>query len=537
MESILTNLQSSDYARITLVIVNGSRNPPSAFASRLSHLPRLPFSLYRKLDYRLFSRRVAHDAFHRMSTEHVLRGVPTMTVTPLRRQSFDRFRDEDVRAVLAHEIDVLLQFGFRTIEGPMLQAARFGVWSLVHGVAGSRQGSPALFWEMFDRSQISVAALQIVTDDPGEGRVIYRSIGRVDLTSLFRSRNENSWKAARFVERRLLDLHDRGPGSLASASADVARPAETRGVPGPMCVATVAARAGVEFGRAQVRRRTNVGQWFVAWGPREDRIPGIDYHPSFRELPSPPGYSLADPFLAEHDGRIFAFVELLPQRGPAADIAVFELGAESPSEPVTVLHRDYHLSYPAVFRWNDAWFMTPETSRNRTVELYRAVEFPWRWDLDTVLLSGLDAVDPTLFEHHGRWWLYANIASFGASLNDELHLFWAESPRGPFIPHGSNPVVSDVRRSRPAGRPFVHDGNLYRPAQNCAIRYGHSISINRIDQLDIEQYREVPVGKILPSWLPGAIGTHTFNMSERYVITDGYRMVPRWGTVRPARPT
>jgi hypothetical protein len=388
---------------------------------------------------------------------------------------------------------------------------------------------------MVDRTPVSGTFLQILPEDGDAGRVIYRSVGKTDFTSLFRNRNENFWKTARFMERRLSDLHRLGPDALAAAwgeGGEVVPSPETPRVPGPVRVTTFAVRAGVEIARAQLRHQTTNGHWFVAWAPREGGLPGIDAVPSFREVPSPAGHFLADPFLAEHDGRTFAFVECCPHRRSAGVIAVLELRGDSVSEPVTVLDRGYHLSYPAVFRWDNDWLMTPESSSNRTIELYRAVEFPWRWELDTVLLRGVDAVDPTLFQHDGLWWLYANIASFGASYHDELHLFWADSPRGPFTAHGANPVVSDVRRARPAGMPIVHDGNLYRPSQNNAIRYGHSIMMNRVDVLDPQHYHEVPTRQILPEWLPGAIGTHTLNMSDRYVITDGLRLVPRWAAGR-----
>lgn len=81
----------------------------------------------------------------------------------------------------------------------------------------------------------------------------------------------------------------------------------------------------------------------------------------------------------------------------------------------------------------------------------------------------------------------------------------------------------------------MQDGSLYRPAQDCAIRYGHSIAVHRIEQLDPERYREAPMGQILPDWLDGAICTHTLNMTNRFVVTDGMRMVPRWATARPRR--
>jgi hypothetical protein len=536
--SILATLRASDYASVELVVLNGRPPAKRTFMDRLRLLPRLPFILYSRLDQRLFGRGVERDAFAPTSVQELLQDVPRLTVVPRSGRFTDRFADDDVAAIRTHDLDVLLRFGFRIIKGPILGAARHGVWSYHHGDNRAYRGGPALYWEMVERTPVSGTILQILTEDLDAGRIIYRSIGRTDTTSLFRNRNQTYWKTARFIERRLADLHRIGPGSIATASAEVgdAVPAArvTRS-PGPVRATTFALRAAAEIVRGQARHRLMDGDWFVAWAPREEGIPGIDYAPRFRVVPSPAGRFLADPFLAEHDGRTFMFVESCPHRQSAGVIAVIELGDGSTSDPVTVLDRGHHLSYPSVFRWGDTWYMTPESAESRSVELFRAVEFPWRWEVDSVLLDDVDAVDPTVFEHGGRWWLSVNIASVGASSNDEMHLFWAESPRGPYVPHPSNPVVSDVRRARPAGMPFRSEGSLYRAAQDCALRYGHSMAIHRVDELDTHRFRELQVGRILPEWLPGAICTHTLNMTDRYVVADGMRMVPRWATARPRR--
>ena len=536
--SILAALLDSDYASIQLIVLDDSPVTGRSLADRLRLVPQLPFIAYSRVDQRLFGGSVKHNAFTQTGVSDLLRDVPTMSVVPKRGRFVDRFVDEDVDAVLERDLDVLLRFGFRIIKGRMLGAARYGVWSYHHGDNRTYRGGPAHYWEMVDRSPVSGTILQVLTEELDAGKVIYRSVGKTEATSLFRNRNQNYWKTARFIERRLADLHRMGPGALDRASAeigDIVPASRITRAPSPLRATTFALRAGTEVVQRQLRHRLMNGDWFVAWAHREPGLAGIDYEPHFRAVPSPRDRFLADPFLAEHDGRTFIFVESCPPRRSAGVIAVLELRDDSVSDPVTVLHRDYHLSYPAVFRWGDAWYMTPETAANRTVELYRAVEFPWHWELDTVMLSDIEAVDPTLVMHGGRWWLFANVAAVGASTNDELHIFWAQSPRGPFTAHPANPVVSDVRRARPAGTPFVHDGSLYRPAQDCAVRYGHSIAVHRIEQLDRENYRELPVGQILPDWLPGAISTHTLNMSDRYVVSDGMRMVRRWARTRPRR--
>ena len=45
-----------------------------------------------------------------------------------------------------------------------------------------------------------------------------------------------------------------------------------------------------------------------------------------------------------------------------------------------VLDEPFHLSYPQVFQWQGAWYMTVESAGARRVSLYRATDFPLRWE-------------------------------------------------------------------------------------------------------------------------------------------------------------
>jgi hypothetical protein len=136
--------------------------------------------------------------------------------------------------------------------------------------------------------------------------------------------------------------------------------------------------------------------------------------------------------------------------------------------------------------------------------------------------------DATLIEHEGLWWLFLTIGEQnGICLQDELHLYYAHSPFGPWTPHIENPIKSDARNSRPAGNIFYRDGILYRPAQDCATGYGKATVLNRIDRLDTEGYYETPVGRIDTGWHKGCICTHTLSRSENFWTVDGMRLLPR----------
>ena len=82
-------------------------------------------------------------------------------------------------------------------------------------------------------------------------------------------------------------------------------------------------------------------------------------------------------------------------------------------------------------------------------------------------------------------------------------------------------VVEQVLRCGPAGRLFRWKGAYYRPAQDCSVRYGYAITINRIDQIDTRRFRETEVSKIPPTWQPHLLGTHTINAADELTVIDG----------------
>ncbi len=231
----------------------------------------------------------------------------------------------------------------------------------------------------------------------------------------------------------------------------------------------------------------------------------------------------ADPFVLEKNGRYFVFFEELPFAAKKAHISMIEVTRDGASAPVKVLERDYHLSYPFLVEQDGELYMIPESAQNRTVEVYRCVDFPLRWRLERVLLDNIRCVDATFHRGADRWWMFANLAAGGSRMfDDELHLFHAERLLGDWQPHPRNPVKSDARSSRPAGPLVWRNGALYRPAQICVPLYGAGISLNRVLRLTPQAYAERQVERILPSPESGLLGIHTWNRAGDLTVVDAF---------------
>lgn len=527
----LADIQRSGFARLALVIENADPDRPEhGFVRRLlKNRSRLAYALYTRLDDRLFRRQP--DAFTEVTVAPLLEGVPVVKVRPVKKRFSDYFEPSAVAEIRAHDLDVVLRFGFRILRGEALTVARHGVWSYHHGDNLVNRGGPPGFWEVMEGEPVTGSILQVLGDELDNGRVIYRSHALTDRRSVRRNMENFYRKSATFVIRKLRDLAERGPAALdCDAQARTFVPYSRRLYREPRNIEMLAlgGRLAGRYAADKLRHAMFVDQWALAcrMHPGSDG-PDAAMH-RFKLLQPPRDRFWADPFPVADRNRHFVFVEELPYATNKGHISVLELDRSGALQRVErVLEAAHHLSYPFVFEWRGAHYMAPESGARRRVELYRATAFPGGWTLEDVLLDGVYAVDPTLVEIEGTWWMFVNVGVDGTLNYDELHAYHAPSPFGPWTPHRGNPVKSDVRCARPAGRFFRWNGDLYRPSQDCSGLYGSAIVFNRVTRLTPSEFEETAVSRLEPRWAPHLLGTHTINAAPGITVTDVLVRRPR----------
>lgn len=191
----------------------------------------------------------------------------------------------------------------------------------------------------------------------------------------------------------------------------------------------------------------------------------------------------------------------------------------------SIIQLPSHLSYPFILQYEGKTYCIPETSEENQVSLYELNEEKATWEKVQTLIADFPAVDATIIQVEGLWWLFCTKAHVHAqSHNSELHLFYAEDLFGSWHPHARNPVKIDIASARPAGTPFWSNGCLYRPAQDCAKTYGGRIVFNRIEALSIHQFSEKVTLHMNPendSLYPD--GIHTISSIGDVTVLDGKR--------------
>ncbi len=101
---------------------------------------------------------------------------------------------------------------------------------------------------------------------------------------------------------------------------------------------------------------------------------------SLFEIHSPESLPLPIAFMLMKMDDIFIFFEEVDDQHPVGFLSVLEVFKDGTYIlPETILKLDYHLSYPCVFKIDSTWYMIPESSANKTIELWKCTDFPMKW--------------------------------------------------------------------------------------------------------------------------------------------------------------
>lgn len=401
--------------------------------------------------------------------------------------------------------------------------ARHGVLFLDAVDGAGRSLRPFGFHEVMQRRKTSTVVVRQLTRDGGR-RVLRSSRTSTDAISARRNRERMLWKAQYLLPQAIREwlVADKAADTL-NEHAGI----ESLNHPASLPLAAMLLRKLPDIFLFYYHAKLTWEQWYLMF-QRSERA-GADLN-GFTTILPPRDRIWADPHLFHKDGTDYVFIEEMLFAENKGFISVLQIDDDGNwTRPVKVLEQDYHLSYPQVFEWQGEIYMLPESSANRTVELYRCVSFPDQWELEATLLQDIEAVDASLLRHQGKWWLFCSIKPHAAaSENDELHIFSSEDLcRGPWLPHRGNPVITDVTRARPAGRCFSHDGRMIRPSQNCAGIYGFGFNLNQIRRLDDDAYEEKWVAGTDAAQYRGMIATHTYAREGDLSVVDACRRISR----------
>ena len=476
------------------------------------------------LDRRIFSTK--NEAFELRDVSSDYKSIPVISVSGIKK-GFSYYLPEDkVKEIKALSLDVLIRFGFGILKGDILNAARFGVWSLHHGDNAINRGGPPAFWEVANKEEVTGITLQKLSEDLDGGQVIKKSYIKTDNTSFYRNKNQAFWAG---VELFNLALDELGKGNL-TLPEDEEKPC--LGIyshplyrdPDNLRSLKIMTKFWFRRIKENFKEKINNPQWYLLYRFRvDDKIEKSLFR--YKALYPPKGYDWADPFIIKKEKHFFVFFEELQMSTKKAHISYLEFdgnGRLVTVQPVKVLEESYHLSYPYIFEEEGDFYLIPESADVGELWLYKAENFPKKWKRYQCIFQNKAIYDASLFYHNDFWYLLGTEKlSEGGNRDQYLHIYYSKDlVNSEWVSHPQNPVSLDVRGARPAGKIFKKNGKIYRASQIGAPKYGYGIQLNEIEVLSPSEFSETKVEEILPKWKNKLLATHTFNFVDGFTIID-----------------
>jgi hypothetical protein len=515
----------SDFAEVVLVVKKKNIEHKKSFTERLKESSRhISYKLYTKAKSKVF--KPNPDAFEEKDLREVVKNAHFIEVECFEKENSDYIKETDVSRISEHDTDVLLKLGFRTLRGSILNVPKRGVWCFYYADHLINKRGPAAFGEVFNNEREIGSTLQILTEDVEGGQVLYRSWSRVNRLHQD-TLNALHWKNSLVIERKLRELYVLGECDFLKKLKSENDHIQFYSNKFHTLPSNYFLKLFVSYFFNWVKHGTwkffNSEQWILLYHINTKSSPATSIS-NYKRLIPPKGRSWADPFvISEGDKYYIFFEELIYKSERKGHLSVVEIDINGIcSTPGIILKRPYHLSYPFVFKYEGEYYLIPESQQNSTIELYKAINFPYKWEFKMNLMEKIKAVDTTIFLKDDKVWLFTNIVeTAGAPSSEELFLFSSASLLSTnWQSHPLNPIVSDVKSARSAGRIFRHNGKLYRPSQDCSYMYGHSTAINEIVVMNEKEYKEVKVSDISPNWADDVIATHTFSFDNKLSAID-----------------
>lgn len=508
-----------------LLIVNDNPVEKQTLENRLIHYP------YSKLLCRVWFRyMIKPDSKKSVDITEFYKDFTEIKCVTQKKGYAEYFRKSDVDNIKSYDLDFILRFGFGIIKGDILDAAKYGIWSYHHDDDRKYRGVPTGFWEIMFGDPVNAAILQRLTDKIDSGVILHKAYfatinhsWQANLNNLLKNSSEWPLQVCRKIENGNTEFL-----SVANSPESVIYK-----MPGNFKMLRFLLKLAENKLRFHYRDLFLTEKWNVGIIvlPVEKLV-----QPGCHSIPEPKWLTLgsnrsiyhADPFGFIKNDQFHIICEEYDYKNTKGIITSFLVDRRSNLilKKSIALEKDNHLAFPYLFEYKNIHYCIPENSKDGNLDLYRYDVSEGKLIFEQTLVENLIAVDPALFYHKGLWWLFFTDK---ISTNERLNIWYSENLKGPYISHVNNPVKVDIRSSRSAGNPFLLDGKLLRPAQDCSIGSGRRITINEVLKLTPNEFVESEYAILNPATSSKfSDGMHTFCVTDGAIIVDGKRECFIW---------
>lgn len=432
-----------------------------------------------------------------------------------------KYSSEDIKKLESLELDLIIRGNVGVIlKGKILSVSKDGILSFHHGDNRWNRGGPAGFWEVYKREASTGFIIQVLSEELDGGAVIFRSnipTKRSYIENISFLYQESYPSMSNIVLKYAVE------GYLAKPEKNIPYSGTILRVPTPLETISYSIRTFFLFIR-----------YFVNYFPLQKRdrwsvsFVKKDYKDSILrkgiEIKNPSNRFFADPFVITKGKRTICFVEDYSYSEKLGSITAIEIFNEKEYKILgTVIKEPFHLSFPYLFEYKDELYMVPESSKDKSIRLYKCIDFPLKWEYQKNLFDDINATDSMIFEYEERWWLLFTISHTGQNYCSELVAFYTKSDpiNGKWIAHKKNPLITDSRIARNAGILGGGSRTVVRGRQKQGFNiYGNSLTLAEIIDLTPSLFDEKEIAEINPNFFSNLKGCHHIHSDGIYTVYD-----------------
>ena len=424
--------------------------------------------------------------------------------------------DKDRQMLAISEMDLLIPLSSGILPEDFSRAASIGALSLQYGSGQNPHGLPTGFWEVFRRGSRSGFEIQHRKESAIPGEVIER--GSV-ATQTYYLRNQahlyltGGQRLSALIESIGLT------GEIPTGESKISFSELPRGAP---TFLQLARYLWSQASRVSKRKFWNLvglsGKFHV--GIVRSSWPSANFLDS-QGIQPPKGSWLADPFVIRRNGRDYCFVEEFVEDTGRGRISVFDITELKVTYVGVALEEEFHLSFPYVFEHDGDLFMCPESHEANEIRLYRNTGDILSWELDTVLVRNVSAVDSLIFSQLGMWTLLTSIDETGAGdFSTGLWCFQSDQLQSSNWRQQSWKPANVQGECMRNGGLLESDGEFFRVGQVADFgEYGSRVHISRVVSSG-SRYSEKFSSAVTPRNIRGATGLHHISSAENVTVFD-----------------
>ena len=453
-------------------------------------------------------------------------GSKILKLNPIFSKSglFVEYPSEDIKNIKSLELDLIIRGNAEGIfKGDILNSSKEGILSFHHGDNRWNRGGPAGFWEVYQKRATTGFIIQILSEELDGGKVIFRS-----NIATKRSYTENIAflysESYPLMSKLIIDYAVNG--FLPIAEKPIPYSGTILKVPILLETFIYMSNSFYIFSIYFIRRfiLQKRDRWSVAfikkdWNSAVLRK-GI-------EIKTPKNRFFADPFIIKREGKTVCFVEDYSYKSKLGSISAIEILDEKNYNILgSIIKESFHISFPYIFEYKDELYMVPETSKSKSIRLYKCIEFPMKWEYQKDLFENINATDTMIFYHNNMWWMMFSHSITGKNYNSQLVAYHTKSDpiNGNWIAHKNNPLINDSAISRNGGIMGLNSNRIIRGRQKQGFNiYGASLTLAEITDLTISSFTEKEICKVTPDFFSNIKGNHHFHSNGEYSVYDYFR--------------